>query len=95
MVSCCALTAEADPRLVHVGFVVDRAALVPVFLRVFRLSSGSSYPPVLNILSFICHRRYIIFGINYDAVKRQLITQDVSSAYTFGGVFHLVVLRGS
>jgi hypothetical protein len=36
------------PRSVHVGFVVDKVALVQVFPRVLQLSPVSFIPPVLH-----------------------------------------------
>ena len=37
-----------DPRSVRVGFVVDRVALGPVFLRVRRFDPVSIIPPTLH-----------------------------------------------
>jgi hypothetical protein len=39
---------EFDPGSVHVGFVVDKVALGPVFLRVLRFSPVNLIPPVLH-----------------------------------------------
>jgi hypothetical protein len=40
--------AKFDPRTVHVGFVVDKAALGQVFPRVLRFFPVNFIPPVLH-----------------------------------------------
>ena len=53
-----------NPRPVHVGFGVDEAALVQVFLRVLRLYAVSIVPQTLLIHLQIHHRCYIILAVN-------------------------------
>jgi hypothetical protein len=52
-----------NPRPLHVEFVVDKVALGPDFLRVFRFSPASRILPVLGTHSFSDYRRYIIVAI--------------------------------
>jgi hypothetical protein len=46
-----------------VEFVVDRVALGPDFLRVFRFSPASKILPVLIIHSFGYYRRHVIVAV--------------------------------
>jgi hypothetical protein len=49
-----------DPRLVHVGFVVDKMAVGQVCLQVLWFSQISIIPPMLHTrISFVCHQRYM------------------------------------
>jgi hypothetical protein len=53
-----------DPRPVHVGFVVDKLEVEQLFLQVFQLCPVSIIPPILHaLLSFTCHRCYIILQL--------------------------------
>jgi hypothetical protein len=45
----------------YVGFVVDKAALGQVFLKVLQFSPVSIIPPFLHTHSFIYHTRCIMF----------------------------------
>jgi hypothetical protein len=44
------------PRAVHMGFVVDKAALRQVFLRVLRFSPVNTIPPLIDIHSCMIWR---------------------------------------
>jgi hypothetical protein len=44
---------EFAPKAVHVGFVVDKAALGHVFLRALRVFPVSIIPPLLHIHSCV------------------------------------------
>ena len=52
-----------NPRSLHVEFVVDKVALGPDLLRVFRFSPASRILPVLNTHSFSDYRRFVIVAI--------------------------------
>ena len=49
-----------DPRLVHVGFILHKAAFGQVSLRVLQFSPVTIIPPVLTVILSMCHRKYVI-----------------------------------
>jgi hypothetical protein len=69
-------------RLVRVGFVVDKIALVQVFRQLLQLSPGSIINFILSAHSFICHGSSIILA-NGCIVKYYNLKQHVpkSSPY--------------
>jgi hypothetical protein len=54
-------TAEerVQPRPFHMGYVVDKVVLIPVYLPVLRFSPVSTIPPVLQAHSLAYSRRYM------------------------------------
>jgi hypothetical protein len=46
-----------DPRLVHVGFVVDEVALGQVFLKVFPCHCHSTTPYLIHLPFTLCNLR--------------------------------------
>jgi hypothetical protein len=62
-----------NARPVHVGFVVDKVAVEPGFLRVLRFSPVSIIVPVLLANSFICQRRFTISVTGSEDINQKQI----------------------
>jgi hypothetical protein len=68
-----------DRRPVCVGFVVDKLAVEQVFLQVFQLRHVIIIPPMLHaLLSFICHRCYIILQLMASLDKTFLLFHSIA-----------------
>ena len=70
-------TAEerVQPSTFHVGFVVDKAQLMLVYIPVLRSSPVSTIPPVFHVNLSIYRRRCITSAVD-TIVKRQTLTQN-------------------
>jgi hypothetical protein len=69
-----------------VGFVVNKVALVEIFLRAFPFFPGSVIPPMLYIRSFFCRPGYVILGITASLNKHLNIVVVMTIENTVAGL---------